>query len=131
MLASSELRCTIPAKDLQASKQYYQDTIGLEVVDEMEGGIILRAGNSTALLYETEFAGTAQHTIATFESEDVDEDIADLRSHGVTFETYPELEGVEWAGDVATMGPTKGVWFKDVDGNILALFQAVKVPAAH
>lgn len=129
MLASCELRCTIPAKDLQASKQFYVDTLGLELVDEMEGGALLRSGGSISLLYETEFSGTAQHTIASFESSDVDEEIAELRSHGITFEVYDDLPGVEWNGDVAVMGEDKGVWFKDPDGNILALFQMANVPA--
>ena len=53
---------------------------------------------------------------------DVEKEVAELKGRGVTFDTF-EMEGVEWDNDVATMGGHKGAWFKDSEGNILAITQ--------
>jgi catechol 2,3-dioxygenase-like lactoylglutathione lyase family enzyme len=130
MLAECEAIPTIPTRDLKRSVDFYKDTLGLSVIDEDEngGGVKFRCGSSGLYLYQTELAGTAQHTLCSFESDHVDDDIAELRAHGVRFETY-DMEGVSWDGDVADMGGMHGVWFTDPDGNILALFERSQVPA--
>lgn len=114
---------TIPTKDLARSRKFYEETLGLPVeVDDEKMGVWYRSGSGIVYLYESEFAGTAKHTIVSLESDHIDEDIQELREHGVRFETY-DLPGVEWEGDVATMENIKGVWFKDPSGNILGLFE--------
>jgi hypothetical protein len=52
--------------------------------------------------------------------DDVESVVAELKGRGVTFDTF-EMEGVEWSGEIATMGGRKGAWFKDSEGNILAI----------
>lgn len=132
MLKDCQAIATIPAKDIASSRRFYEDVLGLRVRAEDDiGGLMFEAGSGSAIyLYETEHAGTAQHTLCSFSSDHVDDDIADLREKGVSFHTY-EMPGVEWDGDVAVMGEheMRGVWFSDPDGNVLALFQMVDVPA--
>ena len=121
---------TIPTRDLPASRRFYEEVLQLPVEMEGEemGGVWYRMHNGIVFLYETEFAGTAKHTLLSFESDHIDEDIQQLRDAGVSFEKY-DLPDVEWDGDVASMGDTKGVWFKDPQGNILGLFEKSMVLA--
>lgn len=128
MLSDCEVRPTIPTRDLQTARRFYEQQLRLTVEGEDEGGVWYRCGTAGLYLYETEHAGTARHTLCSFESDHVDDDIADLREHGVRFETY-DMPGVEWDGDVAMMGDLKGVWFRDVDGNVLGMFQKAPVLA--
>lgn len=54
--------------------------------------------------------------------DDVEEEVTELKGRGVSFDTF-EMEGIEWSGDIATMGDSKAAWFKDSEGNILAITQ--------
>ena len=114
---------TIPAKDLQGTRRFYEDVLRCEVIRESPAGITYRSGDSFFDLYPTQFAGTAQHTIGGFLVGDVDAAVADLRSMGVTFEQYdmPGLKTDE--NGIAELGGERGAWFKDPEGNILSVAQ--------
>ena len=124
--ADWSLGTTIPAKDLERTRRFYEDVLDAQVVMEDPGGIIYRSGDSYFSLYPTEFAGTAQHTLAAFMVRDVEATVAQLRGKGVTFEDY-DLPGVKTVNGIAELGGTKGAWFKDPEGNILSV---VQLPAA-
>jgi catechol 2,3-dioxygenase-like lactoylglutathione lyase family enzyme len=113
---------TIPAKDLDATRRFYEDVLGAQAVMEDPGGIIYRSGDSYFSLYPTEYAGTAQHTLGTFMVRDVDATVADLRGRGVRFEDY-DLPGVKTVNGIAELGGMRGAWFKDPEGNILSVVQ--------
>ena len=117
---------TIPARDLEGTRRFYEDVLGAQVVTEDPGGIIYRSGDSTFSLYPTGFAGTAQHTLGAFMVRDVEATVADLRGRGVTFEDY-DLPGLKTVDGIADLGGIKGAWFKDPEGNILSV---VQLPAA-
>ncbi|MCB0878074.1 MAG: VOC family protein [Thermoleophilia bacterium] len=132
MIGSTKAVACIPVRDLESARRFYEDTLGCEVLGQNEGGLMLAAGDGSELfVYPTEHAGTARHTLVSFRTDHVDDEIAELKDHGVTFETYPDMPGVSWDGEVAVMGEAeaRGVWFTDPDGNILGLFQMVDVPA--
>ena len=82
MLADWSLGTTIPAKDLDGARRFYEDVLVAQVVMEDPGGIIYRTGDSYFSLYPTEFAGTAQHTLGAFMVQDVEAVVADLRGQG-------------------------------------------------
>lgn len=130
MLRDCNVVPTIPTQDLTASRRFYEAVLQLPVEreDEDMGGVWYRLHDGLVFLYETEHAGTARHTLLSFESEHLDEDVRQLRDGGVTFDTY-DMPGVEWDGDIASMGDTRGVWFTDPQGNILALFEKSRVLA--
>jgi catechol 2,3-dioxygenase-like lactoylglutathione lyase family enzyme len=71
-LADWSLGTTIPAKDLDGTRRFYEDVLGAQVVTEDPGGIMYRSGDSYFSLYPTEFAGTAQHTLGAFMVADVE-----------------------------------------------------------
>jgi catechol 2,3-dioxygenase-like lactoylglutathione lyase family enzyme len=114
---------TIPAKDLEGTRRFYEDVLGCTVIQETPAGITYRSGDTYFDLYPTQFAGTAQHTIGGFAVADVESAVADLRGKGVTFEQYdmPGLKTDE--NGIADLAGEKGAWFKDPEGNILSVFQ--------
>jgi catechol 2,3-dioxygenase-like lactoylglutathione lyase family enzyme len=113
---------TIPAKDLEGTRRFYEDILGAQVLTEDPGGIIYRSGDSTFSLYPTQYAGTAQHTLGAFLVADVEATVADLRAKGVRFEDY-DLPGLTTVNGIAELGGMKGAWFKDPEGNILSVVQ--------
>ena len=113
---------TIPAKDLARARKFYTEKLGLKEAQESGGGVIFETGKGTGfLLYESQFAGTNQATAMGFQVSDFDETMSDLRSRGVEFEDY-DFPGLKTENGVADLPDgTKAAWFKDTEGNILAL----------
>ena len=121
-LADWSLGATIPAKDLDGTRRFYEEVLGAHVVNEDPGGILYKAGDSYFSLYPTQFAGTAQHTLGAFMVRDVEAAVAALRGKGVMFEEY-DLPGLKTVNGIAELGGMKGAWFKDPEGNILSVVQ--------
>ena len=119
-LADWTFSATIPAKDLEGTRRFYEDVLGLEVFREDPAGITYRAGDSALFLYPTELAGTAKHTLGGFRVSDIEASVGDLRTKGVTFEEY-DMPGLKTVGGIAELGGEKAAWFKDPEGNILSL----------
>jgi len=123
MLSNSTVTANIPASDLKRARAFYADKLGFTPSSEVDGMLLVYKtdGGSTFSVYQTEYAGQAKHTIAQWHVDDVDEEVRNLKTKGVTFERY-DLPGVEWDGDVASMqGMGKAAWFKDSEDNILCL----------
>src|SRR5215207_132353 len=121
MLGNLEAMVVLPASDLGRARGFYKDALGIEPTDDREEGLIYQTpGGNRILLYETQFAGTAQNTAMSWMTEDLDGDMAELRNRGVVFEEY-DFPGLKTENGVATFGGGRGAWFKDSEGNILAL----------
>ena len=113
---------TIPATDLERAKAWYRDKLGLEPKQDIggEGGAVYSAGDAQFLLYQSQFAGTNQATAASWVVDDLEATVKDLRSRGVTFEEY-DFPGLTTVDGIAETPEGKGAWFKDSEGNILAV----------
>jgi predicted enzyme related to lactoylglutathione lyase len=123
MLNDSVITANIPAADLARARAFYTDKLGLTPAQEMEGVVLMyrTASGSAFSVYQTEFAGQAGHTIAQWHVADVDAEVRDLKSKGVSFEHY-DMPGVDWNNDVATLGGMgKAAWFRDSENNILCI----------
>ena len=123
MLENGTVTANIPAADLERAREFYADKLGVTPYSEFEGMMLLyrTAGGTTFSVYQTEYAGQAGHTIAQWHVDDVEEEVRNLKSKGVTFERY-DMPGVEWKDDVAYVGAMgKAAWFKDSEGNTLCL----------
>ncbi len=121
MLAGKDAAATLAVSDLQRARDFYENTLGLEAVQEPPGAILYRSGNSVVLVYPSEYAGTNKATAASWAvGDDFDSIVQALKDNGVTFEHY-DLPETTREGDVHLMGDFKAVWFKDPDGNILNL----------
>ena len=122
MLRDKAALATLPVKDIEVARTFYQETVGLTPVETEEDGVVgFKSGESTVLVYESAFAGTNRATAATWVvGEELDDVVRTLKSKGVQFEHY-DLPETSRRGDVHESGHTRVAWFKDPDGNILSL----------
>lgn len=112
---------TIPASDLMRAKDWYKDKLGLTPSTEDPFGLFYRLGDGSAfMLYPTPNAGKAPNTLMSFSSDDLKSDVRDLRGRGVVFEEY-DMPGLKTVDGIAEMGQMHAAWFKDSEGNILAI----------
>ncbi len=108
-------------KNLSAARDFYENKLGLEKGPSDESMVaVYKSGNSTILVYESQFAGTNQATAATGAVDDVDGEVRELKTMGVTFERY-EMPDITHEGDVHVFGTRRNAWMKDPDGNILSI----------
>ncbi len=121
MLADSTAIATIAVKDVARARKFYEDVLGLKRLESPQTEVLnYKVGKSKILVYKSMFAGTNKATAATWELDDVEGTARKLKEKGVNFEHY-NLPGMTLKGDVHVAGGMKAAWFKDPDGNILAL----------
>ncbi len=125
MLSNLEFHATIPAKDLQRARRFYADKLGFEPAQEAPGGLVYRCKGSWFLLYPTQFAGTAQHTLGGWQTDNIQREVKELRGRGVVFEEY-DFPGLKTVDGIASIGEDKAAWFKDSEGNILGIIQMAR-----
>lgn len=121
MLGDNDAMATIAVKNLKAARKFYEGKLGFKVVHtEGDQAVAYKSGSSQVLVYQSQFAGTNKATAATWMVGDVEGLVKDLKAKGVTFEHY-DFPGMTRKGDVHVAGSLKNAWFKDPDGNILAV----------
>ena len=121
MLGKADATPMIPVKDLDRARSFYEDTLGLKTKDEMGSEVLrMESGDTEINVYRSEFAGTNKATTLTFEVDDAEKEVADLKGKGVFFEHY-DMPGLTPKGDLYVAQGFKTAWFKDPDGNIPAL----------
>ena len=121
MLGDKDAIATIAVKDLKAARKFYEGTLGFKPVPSGQPEVAnYKSGKSTILVYPSEFAGTNKATAATWTVDDTEAEVRALKGKGVSFEHY-DFPGMKLKGDVHVMGEMKAAWFKDPDGNILAI----------
>ena len=85
-LSDAPMTPSLPAHDINRAMRWYEEKLGLKpVLDIGPAGQMYRAGGASFIIYQTEFAGTAKHTLGGWTVPDIDAAVADLRSKGVTF----------------------------------------------
>ncbi len=120
MLKDFDLVPTLPAGDLERAKRFYEEKLGLTPESEDPSGVHYRTGSTRFDLYPTQFAGIAKHTLGGWTVQDLEGVMSQLRERGVTFEEY-DFPGLKTENGIATIGPERAAWFKDSEGNTLAL----------
>jgi catechol 2,3-dioxygenase-like lactoylglutathione lyase family enzyme len=121
MLGDTNAVATVAVKDIERAAQFYEGTLGLARADSPEKEILLfKSGQSTFLVYPSQYAGTNQATAVTWPVADVDGEVRAMKQRGVKFERY-DIPNMTHEGDVHVSGNRRTAWFKDPDGNILAL----------
>jgi len=125
-LTTAPAATTLPAEDLRRARSFYEEQLGLETEtrEDMPEGIFVHAGKGTLLFLYEKGRATAENTAVTFEVDDLEAIVRDLRTHGVTFEDY-DLPGLRTEGGIASRGADKAAWFKDTEGNILCAHQTI------
>jgi catechol 2,3-dioxygenase-like lactoylglutathione lyase family enzyme len=108
---------------MERAKAFYEGKLGLSGGEEQpDGGIRYACGDGTQLhVYPSpENAGKSTATLAGWWVGDVEGTVDELAANGVSFERYGEPFNTDEKG-IARFGDYVGAWFKDPDGNILAL----------
>ena len=123
MLQNSPMYSYIPAKDVARARKFYEETLGFRPKEVTPGGVVYEFDRGTAcFLYPTPNAGTSRASQAFWQVEDIEQEVAELIARGVKFEKYdmPEMD----EKGITTAGGAKAAWFKDTEGNIMALIQS-------
>ena len=123
MLKDSPVVPYIPAKDIVRARRFYEEKVGLVAREEIAGGVVYECANrSWIFLYPSSGAGTSQASQAFWQVEDLDREVAELKARGVRFEDY-DMPGLKTVDGIATFNTSKAAWFKDTEGNIMAVIQ--------
>ena len=128
MLQSSEVATRIPAQDLARARSFYSSKLGLDPVEERPGGLLYRCGSGYFVLFESAGSASGTHTQMSWEVDDIQATVNELRHRGVVFEDYdlPGLKTIDGIAEISGNYPSKGgagekgAWFKDSEGNIMA-----------
>lgn len=120
MLQDSKFFATVAVNDIQQAKAFYGDILGLSQVAENPRGVTYETGGGNLFIYQSPSAGSSQASVATWELDEIDDLVRDLKAKGVVFETY-DMPDATWENDIATMGQVKVAWFKDPDGNLFSV----------
>jgi catechol 2,3-dioxygenase-like lactoylglutathione lyase family enzyme len=134
MLDTSDVATRLPAQDLERAKAFYAEKLGLLPIEERPGGLRYRCGNGWFALFASSGAPSGDHTQMGWEVYDLEATVAELRRRGVVFEEYdlPGLRTVNGIAEVAGNYPSRGgvgekaAWFRDSEGNLLGLGQAIR-----
>jgi len=123
MLQNFPMYAYIPAKDVARARTFYEQKLGLRPKREIAGGVAYEFADHTGcFLYPTPNAGTSQASQAYWQVDDVEREVAELKAKGVKFEEY-DTPHMKTKNGIATFGDSKAAWFKDTEGNIMAIIQ--------
>ena len=125
MVRDNKASAVLVSTDLERAQRFYEDKVGLVLSPEtIKNHLVFECGNGTSLLvYGRPSGNKADHTQVRFWCTDIDKDVAELAAHGVEFEEY-DTETFKTVDHIVTSkGIGRSAWFKDPDGNTIALFQ--------
>jgi len=119
MLGNTDAVANLAVRNLTTARQFYEETLGLEpIVEDGDELVTYKSGSTVVNVYRSRYAGTNQATAVTWNVDDIDGVVRELRDKGVSFEHY-DMPGMSLKGDIHVASGMKVAWFKDPDGNIL------------
>jgi catechol-2,3-dioxygenase len=123
VLSQSPIDVVLLATDLEASKDFYANKIGLQVLSENPGSVTFKCGGDSRLVISKSTAGTSdEQTQASFRVADVKAETAELRSQGVKIEDY-DMPGLKTVDGIADIGFAWIAWFIDPGKNCVGMIQ--------
>ena len=123
MLADYPAIPILLSTDMAASKRFYQDTLGLPLLDGSEERLVFKCGGDTRLIISRSTVGTSNtQTQMVWRVPDIHAALEDLRSRGVRIEEYSEPDPVTTDG-IADMGHSWAAWFIDPSHNVLSVVE--------
>jgi catechol 2,3-dioxygenase-like lactoylglutathione lyase family enzyme len=121
ILGLAEAMPTIAVRNIDTARQFYEGVLDLEAINRDSESATYKGGRSTILVYQSQFAGTNKATAITWVvGGELEQIVATLKSRGVAFEHY-DMPDTRREGDIHVSGDVRIAWFKDPDGNIIAL----------
>jgi catechol 2,3-dioxygenase-like lactoylglutathione lyase family enzyme len=122
MIGATMVVATVPVTDLERAKAFYGETLGLTFLWETPVAVRFRCEDVSELSTFQRPPIVTEHTLAHFEVTDIEAGLRDLEAKGVTFIDYGQGP-LMTTGHIAQLGPARGAWFRDPDGNTLGLRQ--------
>ncbi len=123
MLSEARVGAALPCQDFERAKGWYKEKLGLAPAfeDADQGAIFKFPGGGEFMLFPSTGAPSGSHTQLSFQVEDLDAEIAELRKAGVVFEQYdfPGFKTDE--NGIAELGGKRGAFFKDSEGNLIGI----------
>jgi catechol 2,3-dioxygenase-like lactoylglutathione lyase family enzyme len=125
-LSTAPAATTLPAEDLKRARSFYEEKLGLEVEarENMPEGLFVHAGKGSLIFLYERGRATAENTAVTFEVDDLEATVSDLRSNGVKIEEY-DSPGLKTVNGIASRDADRAAWFKDSEGNILCAHETL------
>jgi catechol 2,3-dioxygenase-like lactoylglutathione lyase family enzyme len=112
VLSSAPIAPTLAVNDLERSRRFYEETLGFEVEAQVAETVRYRCGGGTGLAIFERPMTPVDRTVAAFEVEDIEAEVAYLKSRGV------DVEGV-----ITLASGVRRAFFNDPDGNIIGMRQ--------
>ena len=124
-MIGNKISAVLVSTNLEKCQDFYEHKVGLKLSPEtIKNHLLFDCGNGTTLLvYGRGKGNSADHTQVRFWSKDVHKDVAELIGRGIVFEEYDMGAFKTVDHVVTTPGIGRSAWFKDPDGNTIALFQ--------
>ena len=89
MLQQFPLDAYVPGKDVARARRFYEDKLGFRPKEEVADGVAYEFGNRTAcFLHPTPNAGTSKASQAFWQADDIEREVAELKSRRIEFEDY-------------------------------------------
>ena len=129
MISGSRVSAVVCSTDLARSQEFYEHKLGLTLSpDTIKNHLLFECGDGTTLLvYGRGAPNQADHTQVRFWSNDVEADVKELADRGVVFDEF-DLGAIKTVHGIATVpGIGRSAWFKDPDGNTVAVYQPDEV----
>jgi len=131
MLKQVRAAAMLPAQDLERAKAFYRDKVGLTPTQERDpmGGLLFELSDGTGFaVFQSSGKPSGTHTQMALEVPDLEGAVKDLRARGLKFEEY-DSPGLKTVNGIADIAGTKVAWFKDSEGNLIAIGLPVPVAA--
>jgi len=124
VVGNNRISAVLVATDLEQAQKFYEDKVGLTLSAEtIPNHLVFECGDGTTLLiYGRANPNLADHTQVRFWTQDIDKDVTELVERGVVFEEY-DFENFKTVDHIVTSPIGRSAWFKDLDGNTIAIFQ--------
>ena len=133
MLGKARVATRLPAKDLSRARAFYSEKLGLDPVEQREGGLRYVCAAGEFAIFVSAGVQSGLHTQMGWEVDDIEATVRELRARGVKFEEYdlPSLKTVDGIAEIAGNYPSKGTgergaWFHDSEGNLLGIGQPAR-----
>lgn len=123
MFEDTKAFSSFSANDLQKAKEFYSETLGVDVTEQKEGLALHMTGGGEVFIYPKPNHTPASFTVLNFPVDDIDEAVDKLKELGVTFEQYGGDIKTDEKGISRGNGGPQIAWFKDPAGNILSVLE--------
>src|SRR5262245_29214150 len=122
MLGSAPLVAILATTDRDRAREFYGETLGLELLREEPIALAFSSGGSTLRIFVGDEVGHTSHAAVGWTTEDVAATVSELRARNVEIVDLAGLDQ-DASGIWTSPGGARVAWFRDPDGNMLSVTQ--------